>query len=112
MRDLAGLLLLPPHKHEIIIMSDASTTLTAMPVKTIRGVWRIREFRDGNTLCKGACTLVWQASFQAPGSEEGRVRIVHEPGPPRPARTGKLKMKGFVEEPNKGTLEYTGCNDG
>lgn len=21
-------------------------------------------------------------------------------------------MKGFVEEPNKGTLEYTGCNDG
>jgi hypothetical protein len=21
-------------------------------------------------------------------------------------------MKGFVEEPNKGTLEYQGCNDG
>ena len=25
----------------------------AMPVKTIRGIWRIREYRDGATLCKG-----------------------------------------------------------
>lgn len=25
----------------------------AMPVKTIRGIWRIREYRDGSTLCKG-----------------------------------------------------------
>lgn len=50
----------------------------AIPVKTIRGVWRIREYRDKSTgtLCKG-----------------------------------RLKMRGFVEEPNKGTLEYMGCND-
>lgn len=51
-----------------------------MPVKTIRGVWRIREYRSGDSgpLCKG-----------------------------------RIKMKGFVEEPNKGTLEYyDGCDGG
>ena len=51
-----------------------------MPVKTIRGVWRIREYREGDAgpLCKG-----------------------------------RIKMRGFVEEPNKGTLEYyDGCDGG
>lgn len=51
-----------------------------MPVKTIRGVWRIREYRQGDAgpLCKG-----------------------------------RIKMKGFIEEPNKGTLEYyDGCDGG
>jgi hypothetical protein len=28
-----------------------------MPVKTMRGVWRIREFRDGEELCKGRLTF-------------------------------------------------------
>lgn len=47
-----------------------------MPIKTIRGVWRIREFRDGEGLCKG-----------------------------------RLTFRGFVDEPLKGVVEYTGCND-
>lgn len=29
----------------------------AMPVKTIRGVWRIREYRDGQPLCLGRVTF-------------------------------------------------------
>ncbi|EKU22417.1 hypothetical protein NGA_0427600 [Nannochloropsis gaditana CCMP526] len=63
---------------QVITQSYIEQVRDAIPVKTIRGVWRIREYRDRDQpLCKG-----------------------------------RIKMRGFVEEPNKGTLEYTGCNDG
>jgi hypothetical protein len=47
-----------------------------MPVKTIRGVWRIREYRDGQPLC-----------------------------------LGRVTFRGFIDQPNKGTASYAGCND-
>jgi hypothetical protein len=55
--------------------SYAEQVRDAIPIKTIRGRWRVRESKAGEkSICKG-----------------------------------ELEFKGFVEEPNKGTVIYKGC---
>lgn len=43
--------------HAPHILTFSRMCAAAMPVKTMRGVWRIREFRDGEELCKGRLTF-------------------------------------------------------
>ncbi|KAG5188294.1 hypothetical protein JKP88DRAFT_206701 [Tribonema minus] len=61
---------LPPPK------SYTQQIVDAIPIKTIRGVWRIREIREGESLCKGK--LTFKGFVDEPG--KGTVEYVSSDG--------------------------------